>query len=131
MSFMQPSTCRPAVLAMLAGQQSSGPRAPAGKPSAASWRVISGSTNACRGRRLAARTAGAKTQNSVSAWVTSRHLRRWTQKTLAYQSSEDAGRSSVIGLPRSSSRRVVQRRSIQATLLDTDTAPSARPKPSN
>ncbi len=38
-------------------------------------------------RRFAARTSASKTENSVAAWVSSRHLRRSNHSRFAYQSS--------------------------------------------
>ena len=49
-------------LAMLAWAESSGPSAAAGNRSRASWWVMSGATNALRGRRSEARTAGDEDQ---------------------------------------------------------------------
>ena len=65
----------------------------AGNCSRRSSRPIKPVTRRPGSRRPAARTSASKTLNSVTAWVTSRHLRPLSHSRFAYQSSPSGGQS--------------------------------------
>jgi hypothetical protein len=88
---MQPSTWRSAVLAMLAWPESSRPRAPAGNPSAASRRVMSGATNASRDRGWRRAPPGRR-HRTMSQHASRAGTSGAAPEALAFQSSGDAGR---------------------------------------
>src|SRR5215467_12987825 len=96
MSVMLPSTLRLHVRPTTNVDASREPKVAGGRPSAASSRWISRISNEPMAMSEGLATSGSKTEKSVAACVINRHLRRSSQRRLAYQSSA-AGSALPVG----------------------------------